>query len=69
MPYGVTKTPSSFERFMENVLRELQWVECLHDKNDTIVPASTIQEELLVRLENVFKRFLDADLKLKHQSV
>jgi hypothetical protein len=41
----------------------------LHSMDDNIVPASIIREKLLKILENVFKRFLEADLNLDLQSV
>lgn len=64
MPYGLATAPTGFKRLMKNVLRGLQWEECLLYMDDIIVPASTIQESLQ-RLENVFKRLLEAGLKLK----
>lgn len=64
MPFGLCTAPSSFQRLMENVLRGLQWEECLLYLDDIIVAGATV-EESLQRLENVFKRLLDANLKLK----
>lgn len=64
MPFGLVNAPSSFQRLMENVLRGIQWVESLLYMDDIITPGSTVQESLR-RLENVFKRLLEANLKLK----
>ncbi|CAC5375540.1 unnamed protein product [Mytilus coruscus] len=49
---------------MEDVLRGLQWEECLLYMDDIIVPGETFEEELL-RLEHVFQRMREANLKLK----
>lgn len=64
MPFGLANAPSSFERLMENVLRGLQWEECLLYLDDIIIPAATVPESLK-RMENVFQRLQDAGLKLK----
>ena len=64
MPFGLANAPSSFERLMENVLRGLQWEECLLYMDDIIVPAATVPESL-ERLEHVFQRLIEANLKLK----
>ncbi|CAC5389237.1 unnamed protein product [Mytilus coruscus] len=49
---------------MEDVLRGLQWEKCLSYMNDITVPGATFEEELL-RLEHVFQRMREANLKLK----
>lgn len=49
---------------MENVLSGLQWEECVLFMDDTIVQSSTF-EQGLQRLEHVWQRFEDANLKLK----
>lgn len=64
MPFGLVNAPSSFQRLMENVLRGIQWVESLLYMDDIITPGSSVQESLR-RLENVFKRLKEANLKLK----
>ena len=64
MPFGLTNSPSTFQRLMEDVLRGLQWEECLIYMDDIIVPAATV-EQSLERLEHILKRFREANLKLK----
>ena len=64
MPFGLVNAPSSFQRLMEDVLRGIQWVESLLYMDDTITPGLTVQD-CLRRLENVFKRLMEANLKLK----
>ena len=63
-PFGLANSPSTFERLMEDVLRGLQWSECLLYIDDIIIPGPTI-EESLTRLEHVFERLREANLKLK----
>ena len=64
MPFGLVNAPSTFERLMEDVLRGLQWQECLIYMDDIISPSSTF-EEGLNRLESIFIRLRGANLKLK----
>jgi hypothetical protein len=64
MPFGLVNSPSSFERLMEDVLRGLQWKELLLYLDDIISVCSTF-EEWLCRLERIFIRLKEANLKLK----
>ena len=64
MSFGLVNAPSSFQRLMEDVLRGIQWVESLLYMDDIITPDLTVQD-CLRRLENVFKRLIEANLKLK----
>ena len=64
MPFGLVNAPSSFQRLMEDVLRGIQWVEYLLYMDDIITPGLTVQD-CLRRLESVFKRLMEANLKLK----
>lgn len=64
MPFGLTNSPYTFERLMEDVLRGLQWEECLLYLDDIIVPGSTF-DQTLERLKHVFIRLREANLKLK----
>lgn len=64
MPFGLCNSPSTLSRLLEDVLRGLQWEECLLYMDDIIVPGSTFAEALQ-RLENIFERLTDANLKLK----
>ena len=63
-PFGLANSPSTFERLMEDVLRGLQWSECLLYIDDIIIPGPTVDESL-TRLEHVFERLREANLKLK----
>jgi len=64
MCFGLSNACSTFERLMENVLRGLQWIECLLYIDDIISPCRSV-EQGLVRLENIFKRLQEAGLKCK----
>ena len=64
MPFGHVNAPSTFERLTEDVLRGLQWQECLIYMDDIKSPSSTF-EEVLDRLESIFIRLRGANLKLK----
>jgi transposase InsO family protein len=64
LPYGLVTAPSEFSRLMGEVLRGMQWRECLVYMDDIIVPCSVVQQGL-IRLEHVFQRLRAANLKLK----
>ena len=64
MPFGLVSAPSSFQRLMEDVLRVIQLVESLLNMDDIITPGLTVQD-CLSRLQNVFKRLMEENLKLK----
>ena len=64
MPFGLTCTPSEFQRLMDVVLCGLSYLTCLVYIDDVIVFASSFDEQLL-RLEQVFDRLAKAQLKLK----
>ena len=64
MPFGLCNAPPTFERLMETVLSGLQWKSCLIYLDDVVIFART-EEELLERMDDVFHRLGDANLKLK----
>ena len=64
MPFGLANSPSTFERLMENILRGLQWQECLVYMDDVITPSRTF-EDGIIRLEHILERLTHANLKLK----
>ena len=64
MPFGLTSSPSTFERLMELILAGLRFETCLIYLDDIIVYGKNFEEELK-RLEEVFVRFRSSGLKLK----
>ena len=64
LSFGLTNAPACFQRLMQEVLRGLQWSECVLFMDDTIVPSKDFDEGL-ERLTHVWERFLQAGLKLK----
>ena len=63
-PFGLSGSPSTFQRLLQNVLGGLQWEECLLYMDDIIVPGATFEENLQ-RLKHTLDRLLSAGLKLK----
>jgi transposase InsO family protein len=64
MPFGLSGAPATFERLMETVLRGLQWESCLVYLDDVVIFGRT-ETELLSRMDEVFARLGNANLKLK----
>ena len=64
LPFGLCNGPSSFQRLMAVTLSGLQWQTCLVYIDDVIVFSNTFDEHLL-RLEEVFCRLSQSNLRLK----
>ena len=63
VPFGLCNAPATFSRLMDRVLASLHWETCLFYLDDIIV-FSSIWEEHLARLREVFERLRHAKLKL-----
>jgi len=61
MPFGLSGAPATFQRFLLNVIGDLELIPYL---DDIIIPSFTVEEHLL-KLEAVFNRIMNAQLKLK----
>jgi len=63
LPFGLSKSPSNFQRLMDIVLKSLVGTECWVFIDDVIVFSKSAEEHAL-RLENVLRRFDEANLQL-----
>ena len=64
MPFGLTNAPATFQRLMENCLRDLHLNWCIIYLDDIIVYSKT-PEEHIERLTGVFEKLSKVGLKLK----
>jgi len=64
LPYGLSNSPASLQRFMDVVLRDLVGTECYVFIDDVIDFGHTIEEHA-GRLEHVLQRFERANLQLQ----
>lgn len=64
MPFGLKNAPSTFQRVMDNVLKELQGKICLVYMDDIIVYSTSLQEHL-ENLNSVFEKLKVANLKIQ----
>jgi hypothetical protein len=64
LPYGLSNSPSSFQRLMDVVLKNLKGAECWVFIDDVIIFSDTIEEHAR-RLEHVLQRFEKANLQLQ----
>lgn len=64
MPFGLCNAPATFQRLMDRVLVGLQWEMCLVYLDDIIVLGRDVAQ-MLQRLDKVFTRLREANLKLK----
>ena len=61
--FGLANSPSSFQRLMDVVLKNLVGIECWNFIDDLIVFSSSAEKHTL-RLENVLQRLDKANLQL-----
>lgn len=64
MPFGLKNAPSTFQRVMDNVLKELSGTICLVYLDDIIVFSTSLQEHM-ESLKKVFQRLREANLKVQ----
>ena len=64
LPFGLAKSPSSFQRLVDMVLRNLVGVECWIFLDDLIIFSRSAEKHAL-RLENVLQRLDEASLQLQ----
>ena len=68
MPMGLTGSPNTFQSLMEHVLVGLTWNITVPFLNDCIIFSKTF-EELIKRLQQVFQRFREANLKFNPDQI
>jgi len=64
LPCGLCNAPETFQRLMDLVLSGLTWTTCLVYLDDVVVFSSNFEDHVL-RLQQVFDRLKQANLKLK----
>ncbi|HBS53358.1 MAG TPA: hypothetical protein DD806_05115 [Flavobacterium sp.] len=64
MPFGLKGAPATFQRLMNSVLSGLQGITCFVYMDDIVVHSKTLFEHIK-KLENIFKRLRESNLKLQ----
>ena len=63
MPYGLSNAPATFQRLMERCMGDINLHDCLIYLDDVIIFSKTIEQHI-TRLEKVFQRLQEYNLKL-----
>lgn len=64
MPFGLRNAPSTFQRLMNNILKDLIPNSCLVYLDDILVYSTSLQEHL-VKLKQVFQRLREHNFKIQ----
>jgi hypothetical protein len=64
MPYGISNSPASFQRLIDNVMRNLIGPECWIFIDDVLIFSDSVEEHAR-RLSNALERFEKANLQLQ----
>lgn len=64
MPFGLKNAPSTFQRVMDNMLRDLVGKTCLVYLDDIIIYSTSLQEHI-VSLKQVFERLRSSNFKVQ----
>lgn len=64
MPFGLKNAPATFQRVMENILRDILNKKCMVYIDDIIIFSTSLQEHL-ENLKEVFDRLRNANLKIQ----
>ena len=64
MPFGLTNAPATFQRLMNEVLKDILEEHCLVYLDDIIIFSTSLQEHLL-SLRKVFEKFKEANLMIQ----
>lgn len=64
MPFGLKNAPATFQRVMDNVLKDLQGKICLVYMDDIIIFSTSLQEHI-TNIKTVFSRLRENNLKIQ----
>ena len=64
VPFGIKNGPGSFQRLIDQVLKGLNWKQCIAYMDDILIFSQTFSEHL-TRLENVLQRLREHNHKIK----
>lgn len=64
MPFGLKNAPATFQRVMDNILKDLINKSCFVYMDDIVIFSTSLQEHI-VRLKQVFQKLRESNLKIQ----
>lgn len=64
MPFGLKNAPATFQRMMDEVLREFLYQFCFVYMDDVIIFSKSLQDHL-IHIKRIFKKFREVNLKIQ----
>lgn len=64
MPFGLKNAPATFQRMMDNVLRDYQYKTCFVYMDDIVIFSKSLQDHL-THLSQIFQRLRETNLKIQ----
>lgn len=65
LPFGVACAPAKFQKFMEDLLRDVPYCSCYLD--DVLVHGGNTEDEHFSRVEKVLQKFRDSNIRLNFE--
>lgn len=64
MPFGLRNAPATFQRVMDNILREHLYKSCFVYMDDVVIFSKSLQEHI-IHIKQIFEKFIHFNLKIQ----
>ena len=64
MPFGLKNAPATFQRMIDNVLRDYQYKTCFVYKDEIVIFSKSLQDHI-IHLQQIFQKLKETNLKIQ----